>query len=548
MTKVQCEISKLNECTPKLTAGDVQTYLNTDHLSLTQQSAISKVCREYRDIFYLPGDKLTSTKTIEHEITLLNNTAPVHVRPYRIPHAQKDELDRQIGKLLENDVIRPSNSPFNAPILLVPKEVDNSGEQKWRLAVDLRRLNDVTIGDSYPLPNITEILDQLGNSRYYSALDLAAGYHQIPVREEDKGKTAFSTGNAHYEFNRMPFGAKGAPAVFQRLMNTVLAGLIGKTCLVYLDDIIVWSSSVSEHETKLREVFERLKQHQLLLQPDKCNFLMEEIKFLGHIVSGSGVRMDPDKVRAVTNYPTPKSSKQVKSFLGLVGYYRKFISHFAEIAKPLNNLQKKNVPFIWGHSERDAFETLKTAITTQPVLQYPHFKQGQFVLTTDASKIALGAILSQGPVGKDKPIAYASRTLNRAEANYSTTEQELLAIVWATKHFRPYLYGTKFTIVTDHKPLRWLFAIADAGSRLMRWRLKLMEYEYDIVYRAGKLNVNADALSRVEIKTITSQTEDSQIPQLLNIDELHIEDSQMTESKEESSEHKQTAYLEVTQR
>lgn len=157
------------------------------------------------------------------------------MRPYRIPHAQKDELDRQIGKLLENDVIRPSNSPFNAPIVLVPKKVDNSGEQKWRLAVDLRRLNDVTIGDSYPLPNITEILDQLGNSRYYSALDLAAGYHQIPVREEDKGKTAFSTGNAHYEFNRMPFGAKGAPAVFQRLMNTVLAGLIGNTCLVYLD-------------------------------------------------------------------------------------------------------------------------------------------------------------------------------------------------------------------------------------------------------------------------------------------------------------------------
>lgn len=502
ISNIHCQMTNVEVNQTQRTNDKVPDYLQVGHLTKEEKSVIYSVCNEYRDIFYLPGDKLTSTKSIAHEIPLLQNAGPVHVKPYRIPFAQKEEVDRQVNKMLNDEIIRPSSSPFNAPILLVPKKLDNSGKQKWRLAVDLRRLNDVTIGDRFPLPNITEILDHLGNSRYYTALDLAAGYHQIPVKEEDKPKTAFSTSDAHYEFNRMPFGAKGAPAVFQRLMNTVLSGLIGKTCLVYLDDIIIYSSTLEEHEINLRQIFGRLRQHRLLLQPDKCNFIMQEIKFLGHVISRNGVTMDPEKISAVVKYPIPTTPKEVKSFLGLIGYYRRFIPKFAEIAKPLNSLLRKDVPFTWSKEQDNAVDTLKTIITTEPVLQYPDFERGDFVLTTDASKIALGAILSQGRIGEDKPIAYASRTLNKAESNYTTTEQELLAIVWATKHFRPYLYGRRFKIVTDHKPLKWLMSVKDPGSRLMRWRLKLEEFDYEIVYKAGKYNVNADALSRVEIKQV----------------------------------------------
>lgn len=504
ITNLKGILQKVEINKSQIMTDNVSTHLKIDHLSHNEKSVISNICQEYRDIFYLPGDKLTCTKSAEHEIPLLKDTPPVHVKPYRIPHAQKEEVTKQVDKLLKDDIIRPSSSPYNAPIVLVPKKMDNSGKQKWRMAVDMRRLNDVTIGDSYPLPNITEIIDQLGNSKYYTALDLAAGYYQIPVKEGDKQKTAFSTSDGHYEFNCMPFGAKGAPAVFQRLMNKVLAGLIGNICLVYLDDIVVYSNSIEEHEDKLRQVFDRLRQHTLLLQPDKCNFLMTEIKYLGHIINGQGVAPDPDKVKAVREYPLPRTPKQIKSFLGLIGYYRKFISHFATKAKPLNNLLRKDVTFKWGKEEQDAFESLKREITNEPVLIYPDFNK-EFILTTDASKIAIGAILSQGSIGQDRPIAFASRTLNKAESNYTTTEQELLAIVWATKHFRPYLYGRHFKIVTDHKPLKWLFSIKDPGSRLMRWRLKLEEYDYEITYKAGKMNVNADALSRVQISKIEGE-------------------------------------------
>lgn len=524
-SKIHCQLTNVITNTTLIKQGEVTEHLKLDHLPSNERDVIVELCNEYRDIFYIPGDKLTATNSIEHEIPLIQNSPPVNVRAYRIPHHQKDEVDRQVNKLLIDEIIRPSSSPFNAPIILVPKKLDNSGIKKWRMAVDLRKLNDVTIGDSYPLPNITEILDQLGNSRYYTALDLASGYHQIPVKEEDRHKTAFSTSNGHFEFNRMPFGAKGAPAVFQRLMNTVLAGLIKNTCMVYLDDVIIYSETLQEHRDKLKLVFDRLRQHNLQLQPDKCNFLMREIKYLGHVINGQGVAPDPEKTRAISKYPVPQTPKQVKSFLGLIGYYRKFISHFAQTAKPLNNLLRRNVNFIWEEEQEQAFQSLKNALTTEPILCYPDFKK-EFILTTDASKIALGAILSQGEIGRDLPIAYASRTLNKAESNYSTTEQELLAIVWATKHFRPYLYGRKFKIVTDHKPLKWLFSIKDPGSRLMRWRLKLEEYEYEIVYKAGKTNVNADALSRVEIKV--TQVNDKKEVFTENLTEEKQEENQST--------------------
>ncbi|CAK1590747.1 unnamed protein product [Parnassius mnemosyne] len=296
----------------------------------------------------------------------------------------------------------------------------------------------------------------------------------------------------------MPFGLKNAPATFQRVMDSVLCGLQGKRCFVYLDDIVVFASSLQEREQKLEEVFSRLRKYDLKIQPDKCEFLRRQVAYLGHILSNEGVKPNPDKIRAVHEFPIPKSCKDIKAFLGLTGYYRQFIPNFSKLTKPLTSLLKKDTAFIWGETQQQSFNEYKHLLTNPLISQYPNFTK-EFILTTDASINALGALISQGEIGKDLPIAYASRTLNKSESHYTTIERELLAIVWAVKHLRPCLFGRKFKIVTDHKSLTWLFSIKDPGSRLVRWRLKLEEYEYEIVYKAGKNNTNADALSRPPI-------------------------------------------------
>jgi len=363
------------------------------------------------------------------------------------------------------------------------------------MVIDYRTLNEKTIGDAYPLPNITDILDQLGNAKYFSVLDLASGFHQIPMDPKDAPKTAFSTPYGHYQFKRMPFGLKNAPATFQRLMDNVLSGLQGNELFVYMDDIVIYARSLKEHEVKFNRLMARLREANLKLQPDKCEFLRKEVAYLGHIISEEGVKPDPHKIKAVINFPAPRNPKNIKQFLGLVGYYRRFIPQFSKIAKPLTDLLKKNRPFKWELSQTNAFNILRESLCSEPILQYPDFTQ-PFILTTDASGYAIGGVLSQGKIGKDLPISYVSRILNKAEQNYSTIEKECLAIVYCTNHFRPYLYGRKFTIVTDHKPLVWLHSIKDPSSRLWKWRTKLAEYDYDIQYKKGSLNNNADALSR----------------------------------------------------
>jgi len=356
-------------------------------------------------------------------------------------------------------------------------------------------LNDKTIGDAYPLPNIVDILDQLGGARYFSVCDLASGFHQIKMDPADSHKTAFTTPFGHYEFDRMPFGLKNAPATFQRLMDLVLSGLQGEELFVYMDDIVIYATSLEEHARKYNLLIERLRRANLKLQPDKCEFLKTEVTYLGHVISKDGVKPDPKKLEAVRQFPRPKTPKNIKQFLGLAGYYRRFIPSFSKLVKPLTNLLKNDTRFEWTSAQEESFEILKQKLCEEPVLQYPDFSK-PFILTTDASGIAVGGILSQGEINKDRPIAYASRTLTDNEIKYDTYEKEALAIIYCVKHFRPYLYGRKFTLVTDHKPLLWFKNAQDANMRILRWRLKLAEYEYDVVYKAGKTNVNADALSR----------------------------------------------------
>lgn len=313
---------------------------------------------------------------------------------------------------------------------------------------------------------------------------------------DSKKYTPFSTPQGHYHYNRMPFGSKNAPATFQRMMNTALRGLINKHCFVYLDDIIIFGQSIEEHNSNLAILLQRLRELGLKIQPDKCEFLKPELEYLGHIVTAEGVKPNPKKLEAVSNFKQPRNPTDIKSFLRLAGYYRKFIRNFSKIAKPLTELTKKETPFHWTDKTQEAFQTLKDKLCSSPVLKFPDYAK-QFTLTTDASNEGIGAILSQD----GHPCCYISRTLNPPERNYSTTEKELLAIVWAVKRLRQYLLGRKFLIRTDHQALKWLQNCKDPSSRFMRWRLKLEEYEYDIDYTKGKDNTAADALSRIHVLT-----------------------------------------------
>lgn len=485
---------------------DIRELIRTDHLNSEEKLLIEKLCQDFESIFQKENQSLTFTNAVKHSIDL-KSEKPIFTKSYRYPYAHKEEVESQITKMLRDGIIRPSYSPWSSPIWIVPKKSDASGKVKWRLVVDYRKLNDQTIDDRYPLPNITEILDKLGRCNYFTTLDLASGFHQIEVNPTDIPKTAFTVDFGHYEYVRMPFGLKNAPSTFQRVMDNVLQGLQGKSCLCYMDDIVIFSSSLQEHISNLKQVFLRLKSANLKVQLDKSEFLHKELAFLGHIISEDGIKPNPEKIKSVKNFPLPKTEKQIKSFLGLLGYYRKFIRNFADITKPLTSCLRKDKNIVLDEEYISCFNRCKEMLCNNPILQYPDFTR-EFIVTTDASNFALGAVLSQGEIGRDLPICYASRTLNSSETNYSATEKELLAIVWAVKQFRPYLYGKRFKIVTDHKPLQWLMNLKEPNSKLVRWRLKLEEYDYEVIYKKGILNSNADALSRLEpeinVTTISS--------------------------------------------
>lgn len=492
---------------------EVLSRLRTDHLNAEELINLRNLCANYADVFYLEGESLTFTNKIKHKIRTTDEI-PVHTKSYRYPYVHRQEVRDQIEKMLTQNIIRPSESAWSSPIWIVPKKADASGKVKWRLVVDFRKVNEKTIDDKYPIPNITDVLDKLGKCQYFTTLDLASGFYQVEMDPADVHKTAFNVENGHYEFLRMPMGLKNSPSTFQRVMDNVLKGLQNEVCLVYLDDIVVYSTSLQEHIVNLEKVFKRLRESNFKIQMDKSEFLKLETDFLGHVICKDGVKPNPNKIAAIEKYPLPKTTTEIKRFLGLLGYYRKFIPNFAKLTKPLTQCLKKGVKIVLDQNYINCFEHCKTLLTNDPILQYPDLTK-EFLLTTDASNVAIGAVLSQGTIGSDKPIAYASRTLNSSELNYSTIEKELLAIVWATKYFRPYLFGRKFKILTDHKPLQWIMNLKEPNSRLTRWRLKLSEYDFTIVYKQGKANTNADALSRIEINNdeissiIVNPTEDT---------------------------------------
>lgn len=469
--------------------------LKLENLDKQAQKSLLDIFKEYSDVFHLHGDKLTINNFYKQKIKVEDKT-PVYIKNYRLPESQMEEINKQVDKLMEEEIIEPSVSPYNSPLLIVPKKADEK-DKKWRLVVDYRQLNKKIVDDKFPITRLDDILDNLGRAKYFSTLDLTSSFHQIELSHDSRPLTAFSTNKGHYQFNRLPFGLKISTNSFQRMLSIALAGLDSEAFL-YVDDIIIFGCSLKHHNQNLVKTFDRLRKYNLKVNPLKCNFLKTEVTYLGHLITNEGIKTDPKKYDVVKNYPEPTSADEAKRFIAFCNYYRRFIPKFAEIAKPLNNLSKKDVEFTWNEECRKAFSELKQKLINPPILKYPNFNE-TFILTTDASNYALGAVLSQGEIGEDLPISYASRTLNKYELNKPIIEKELLSIHWAINFFRPYLYGRKFVVVTDHRPLVSLFSHKNPSSKLTRIRLDLSDYDFEIRYKQGKINTNADALSRIKI-------------------------------------------------
>ena len=379
-----------------------------------------------------------------------------------------------------------------------------------RFCIDYRRLNDVTVPDQYPLPRIDDVLDALEHGRYFSVIDLKAGYWQIPMRGEDAAKTAFRTADGLFEFTVMPFGLRNAPATFQRLMDVVFSGLKWQGLLVYLDDIIIYSKDVEHHLAVFEQVLVRLSDAGLKLNPKKTTLVSREVNYLGHVVSADGVRPDPKKVKAVMQLLPPTSVREVRSFLGLAGYYRRFIDGFAALATPLYALTKKQARFEWKEPQQVAFESLKTRLCEAPILAYPR-RDRAFVLDCDASDEAAGAVLTQvDEDGDEVVVQYASYTFTGAEQRWPTMEKEAYAVVWAMNVFRPYLLGRSFTVRTDNSATSFLKQARQ--PKLQRWAVALSEYDYVVKHRPGKLHSHVDALSRLPVEGTREEQYDLEVP------------------------------------
>ncbi|KAJ4772249.1 polyprotein [Rhynchospora pubera] len=495
---VQSEAAELHLCTEVLcptTEGKKGNLMMIAHISSitegTCQSVpvpnlLQPILDQFNHVFQ-PPTGLPPHRSVDHTVPLIDSTKTISIRPYRYSYFQKMEIDKIIEELIGNGFIRPSTSPYSSPVLLVKKKDDS-----WRLCIDYRQLNDNTVKNKYPIPIIDDLLDELRGAQYFSKVDLRSGYHQIRMADEDIYKTAFRTHNGHFEFVVMPFGLTNAPATFQTLMNNLFKQYLRKFVLVFFDDILIYSNSLQEHVQHVALVLEVLAVNNLFAKQSKCAFGLTEIEYLGHIISSQGVATDPLKVQSMVNWPVPRTVKELRGFLGLTGYYRKFVRDYGLISKPLTDLTKKNA-FGWNAQAQSAFERLKSAMITAPVLTLPDYSK-QFIIETDASALGIGAVLMQN----NKPIAYLSKSLGVKNQGLSTYEKELLALLTAVKRWRHYLVGAPFIIRTDQISLKHLLEQRVSTTLQHKGLCTLLGLDYVIEYKKGKENRVADALSRVE--------------------------------------------------
>ena len=481
----------------------VENDIKLDHLPVDEKSILLKVLRKHCSVFSLSKRDIGCTKALKHCIDT-GDSGPIAIPMRNVPLALQDKVDSMVDEMLQDGVVEPSASAWNSPIVLVRKK---SGD--LRMCIDFRQLNSVTKKSSFPIPSTNSLLDALEGSSYFSTLDLTQGYYQVELNDVDREKTAFMTRRGQFQFKRMPFGLNTAPITFQKVMHIVLRNENWLKCLIYLDDIIIFGSSLTQHMERLDTVLTKIKEAGLKLSTRKCVFLKKEVTFLGHVVSQKGIHTDNSKVKVIQEWPVPKDTCDLRKFIGFCGYYRRFVNHYANIVRPLEQLlnklnsygnkrtKKMNINSSWELTHQQAFDTLKNRLCTAPILAYPQ-SSGRFILDTDASAYGIGAVLSQVQNGDEKVIAYASHSLSKTEQRYCVTRRELLSVYRYVKQFKHYLFGRHFTIRTDHKSLVWLLNCRNPStSQYCSWKAELEIFDFEIIHRSGDKHTNADILSRL---------------------------------------------------
>ena len=459
------------------------------------KSAIQKLFTAFPGVLPSKSRPIGKTSILQHEIKLKEGVNPIRLPAYRIPHSRRKALDEEIKGMLTAGIITPSSSEWSSPLLLVPK-----ADGSFRPVVDFRSLNQLTVDECFPVPALEEVLRNIrSNTKIFSSIDLAKGYFQIPLHPNSRHITAFSSSAGHFEFVRLPMGLKSAPLTFARLMTCVFQDLMDDSILSYLDDILICSDSIESHCDKLKHVFERLEKAGLTIRPNKCRFFQENLIFLGHEISSKGIAPNNLKVKSVENFPTPNTKKELRTFLGLSGFFRKFLKDYSTIAAPLTDLLKDDFTWNWEDAQMKAFETLKALLVNAPVLAYPDYAK-PFKLYCDASGIGVGATLCQEVNSKTHPIAYASRKLDETQKKWHITDREMYAIAWGLKHFRSLIMGYEVQVFTDHKPLKndLKTNTRDPTGRRARFLVTLQDFNAQINYLPGPKNAAPDALSRIE--------------------------------------------------
>lgn len=475
------QFSAIDLATVQTTNSVLQTKMD---LTYEQRQKLDKLVTEFSG-----SGKLGMAKEAQHRIVTL--AEPIKQRYYPVSPVMQQHIDVELDKMLKLGVVEKSRSAWSSPILLIRKK-----DGTYRFCIDFRKVNKVTERDAYPLPYVSSILDRLRDAQFITSLDIKTAYWQIPMEETSKQYTAFTVPNRGlFQFTRMPFGLHNAPATWQRLIDHVLGPELEPFVFVYLDDVIICTSSFDQHIEVLENVLRRLREAGLTLSPDKCNFCKSELKYLGYVVNSKGLLVDPQKVDAILRIPVPKSVSEVRRIMGMASWYRRFIPNFSSVIAPLSSLLRKNHKFFWDEFCDTALTTIKDYLVSAPILTCPDFTI-PFTVQTDASGFGIAGVLSQTVDGNEHVICYISRSLTKQEQNFSVTERECLAVLWSIEKLRPYLEGSRFTVITDHHSLVWLNNLPQPSGRLSRWLVKIQQYDFEIIHRKGKEHVVPDALSR----------------------------------------------------
>lgn len=461
------------------------------------------LARHQSAISFGPYDIGTFKETI-HKIDT-ERSQPVKIPVRRMAPAKRSIIKEEVNEMLENRIIEDSTSPWSAPVVIVYKK--DGGR---RFCVDYRGLNAVTKKDVYPLPRPDDILESLNDAKYFSHFDLLKGYWQVNLDNDSKEKTTFSTPDGHYQFRKLPFGLTNSPSTFQRGMDIILKGLVWTDCLVYLDDIIIFASSLQEHKERMERILTKFEEAGVKIKPSKCELLPVKMRVLGHVISTEGLEVDASKVEIIQKWPIPSNISELRSFLGHAGYYQRFIPMYSEITAPLRQLEKKNSVFNWNSNCTKAFKIIKDKLCSAPVLAFPRY-QLPFIVDVDASDNGLGATLSQLQEGEERPIAYAARALQGAHKTYTVYQKEMLGLAWALDHFEPYVYGQDLKVRTDNSALSWLKTTRNTRGPQARWLERIVEFlPFEVEHRPGRIHSNADGLSRFPWERSNTKTDEEE--------------------------------------